>query len=1708
MLVWKKSILQKRIFLALLITSISGTAFALPQNGSVTTGSGNISQNGNTMNVTQNTAKMGVNWQSFNIAKNETVNFHQPNASSVALNRVVGNDASAIYGALNANGQVFLINPNGVTFAPGASINVGGIAASTKDITDANFLAGKYNFAGASTAGVTNQGNIAAAEGGYVALMANNITNEGNITAPKGSVALGAGNAFTLTADIAGKVNLAVDEAAVNAAAVNKGNIKADGGYVVMKANDAANVINSVVTNTGIIEAKSLKNQNGEIVLDGGNQGIVNVGGTLNTSAAEANTAGGNITVKGLYTNVNSDANLMAKATGTQAGGTIETSGDYLYVAPEAIINASSENGKGGTWLLDPEYVEIVDALPSGKSAAAYTSDSINTYDESTTGSAHSYILTSTIENDLNHGTSVNIVATDKNDVADILVEGKIEKTAGGDAALNLKAERAVTIDADITSTSNKLSMNFWSDSVGDGIGAVVLNANLKSNGGDVTTGSGHTESDGSVGTYIGLTTNEFDQLITAVGSGNINDSNKPERSITTNGGKITMYGDLLLGTGGPVTFDTTNGSSGGDVTVTGKIDSGNFYRCVVWDTNLNSTAGHTWEDARTQAYKNVFGTTTEGKSALWDSYLTNITSALENSIVLSTFTKSSQLDAYYIGAHAESGTGTGTQTDASRLNVHMNNPRTFYWTDGPEAGQSFYYATGSGSGNSDSTTWKYTGWHGGEPNNDASFKTGQNAVTVGYDWPSKWDDNTAANDIKGSSIEIKGYIQETNNFRSALTVKAGSGSVDFKGDIGSQKELYALNVNNTGNVTTEGTVKLQGDLFNNVQYGGDMDIESTGTVTMQKSVDATGHIYIGQTVAPAAVIAKDTITAGGDTTVRDDTDQNIKIGTTTNRVGSVELDKLATADDGIAIYTTGNITTGDGLTANGLLKAGDIILNASGAESMITLAGTTKVTSTADAKDDIYLTADKMALNGPVTTNGSTGVVAVSNYTAGNTIDLGSTADTTAMTLELSSDEINKITTSKLLVGTNDTSAGDSAITQGNNTKNINITAAIAPAGTSVVHMYTGVAGGQIKETTSGGVLSPGLNGTLNLAITADNMVYLDNANNITTFAATSTGGNNDSIRLNTGDNNLTIGTVDGVTGVTSDKAGDYSAIVLATNNNFINDAGATGVSTTGSGSYWRIFSNDPSTDQFGPGAMSTYLPSGSYADWTTPYAQADTVGTQTIGASNVNDAANHYIFKAPKSLVFVPVDTSKTYGTDLTSYATAVKGTNYNMIGSIYDAYTATDLDIINSETGKAALSSTGLPATADVGTYKDLTVTIYAADGVTPLTATTNGYLIKDTKGKVIVTPVPLNVIVEGTKVYGDASSTNTADYTVSSLMAGQLKNGNTIDVSGLTLTNNVGIGANVGSYYNNYTGQTDTAEHATASGTLTGSNGFKASNYIITFGTKYTVTPAPLTITLDDKKMTAGDAVPALTKQPYVGLKNGDPESIILDTGIYTTGTSSSGVGRYPINFSGTPYEVHGNYTITLVPGTLTIIATTPTPVTPTPVKPNPVNPTPDTPAPVIPDNPEINTPNVVTTVVGNHNGEDENGGLDRNVVREAMPTYVDVNNQLTRVGAYDVADAKDGVKMHPTMNTVPDPKDDQTQLRETTVAYTQNNITGTFKVVFDGSIVKVAPQDAAAKQLVAAEKEARYVELFKGALNTALNDMGVILEDVRALYLLM
>ncbi|HCN88668.1 MAG TPA: filamentous hemagglutinin, partial [Oxalobacteraceae bacterium] len=184
-----------------LMLAFGPIAYALPIDGQVTAGSATITGSSNSMTINQSSQNAALNWQSFNIGQAETVKFVQPNSSSVALNRVLGADPSSILGGLSANGKVFLVNPNGILFGKGASVNVGGLVASTLNISDSDFMAGKYKFAGAGNGSVTNQGAINA-DGGYVALLGANVSNEGTINARLGTIALAAGNAITL--DVAG----------------------------------------------------------------------------------------------------------------------------------------------------------------------------------------------------------------------------------------------------------------------------------------------------------------------------------------------------------------------------------------------------------------------------------------------------------------------------------------------------------------------------------------------------------------------------------------------------------------------------------------------------------------------------------------------------------------------------------------------------------------------------------------------------------------------------------------------------------------------------------------------------------------------------------------------------------------------------------------------------------------------------------------------------------------------------------------------------------------------------------------------------------------------------------------------------------------------------------------------------------------------------------------------------------------------------------------------------------------------------------------------------------------------------------------------------------------------------------------------------------------------------------------------------------------
>ncbi|MCW0205475.1 MAG: filamentous hemagglutinin N-terminal domain-containing protein, partial [Achromobacter sp.] len=179
-----------------LLCSYSSIATAAPQGGTVTSGSATIGQAGSVTRIDQSTQRASINWQGFGIAAGETVNFNQPNASAITLNRVVGNERSVIEGALNANGKVFLINSNGVLFTRGSSVNTAGLVASTLNLSDADFNAGRYVFSGNGGSGsVINMGTLTAAPGGYVALLGRSVSNQGVIVATKGTVALGSGDA-------------------------------------------------------------------------------------------------------------------------------------------------------------------------------------------------------------------------------------------------------------------------------------------------------------------------------------------------------------------------------------------------------------------------------------------------------------------------------------------------------------------------------------------------------------------------------------------------------------------------------------------------------------------------------------------------------------------------------------------------------------------------------------------------------------------------------------------------------------------------------------------------------------------------------------------------------------------------------------------------------------------------------------------------------------------------------------------------------------------------------------------------------------------------------------------------------------------------------------------------------------------------------------------------------------------------------------------------------------------------------------------------------------------------------------------------------------------------------------------------------------------------------------------------------------------------
>ncbi len=507
---------------------------ALPSGGQVTNGSASFDYSApNELHINQSSDRVTINWNSFNIGKNALTQFHQSGANAIAVNKVTGSfEPTQILGTLKANGQIVILDQNGVIFGDGSRVDVGGIIASTGTIDDTAFMtgAGVLEITDINNGGtIVNDGHITVAEAGLAAFVAPSVINNGVIEAKLGTITLASGTAATIDLYGDGLVEVAANAPLQEALIDNTGSMIAEGGTVKMTAAAAQGVVNNVINTSGIINVASATQKGGKIILEGPS---IEVSGTLDASG---DTGGGTIHVGGGWqgkdesvnnaknVTVTSSAALKANTTGdhgdggevvlwadgnTQFDGTIEAkggalSGDGGKVETSGKINlgvtgsvnatANNDTGKAGEWLLDPQNVRITNSgnsIPGGGGIV------------DPTGTANPYlILASSISAALSAGNNVTITTVNAGQAQTGHIElnnATILKSGGGDATLTLKADGAITTAGtnSITSNTGKLNTIFWADADNTGdssdrLAVQIYNTTLNTNGGDLHIGGG-----------------------------------------------------------------------------------------------------------------------------------------------------------------------------------------------------------------------------------------------------------------------------------------------------------------------------------------------------------------------------------------------------------------------------------------------------------------------------------------------------------------------------------------------------------------------------------------------------------------------------------------------------------------------------------------------------------------------------------------------------------------------------------------------------------------------------------------------------------------------------------------------------------------------------------------------------------------------------------------------------------------------------------------------------------------------------------------------------------------------------------------------------------------------------------------------------------------------------------------------------------------
>ncbi|KAG8149241.1 two-partner secretion domain-containing protein [Burkholderia catarinensis] len=933
---------------ASLLGLVATGAHALPTGGAIVGGKGDISTSadGKAMSVNQHTDKLITNWQDFSIAGGERVSFHQPTDKSIALNRVIGTNGSQIQGQLDANGRLFVVNPNGVVFGKGAQVNVGGLVATTRNISDEDFLNGKYRFTGTSKNAVVNEGTITAAEGGSVALLGAQVSNSGTIQAKLGRVALGAGNAFTVNFDGNGLLNLQVDDGAVDAQVNNGGLLKADGGEVLMTARAAGNLLGAVVNNTGTIEAKGLNSRSGKITLEGG---LVKVAGKLDASAQEA----------------------------AASGGVVTTRGERVEVANDVQVDTRAPGGRTGTWKIEAANAGV----SGGKAARMRDSDAIETSTLARTLGTTNVELTNT-KGDLSVGGQLAWASDNRltltSQKGDVILEQALD-ASGANAGLTANAAKQVRLYDKVTLTGRNAHLELNSGSghtLETGRAVVTLsgeNASFRANGEDYTVihdlaglrnvdanlsgryvlgnaikGSGRFRSlanngfggvfDGFGNTISGLTIYNdpgADSVgLFATNWGRI--ANLKLQGITVNGVSSYVYGQpLFVGSLVGTNFGTLSNVTARDVLVTGKGSGATIVGGLVgW--NLSGKIDRASVSGRVEGDRSTIkigGLVGENLTVLWPN---RGEATISNSSADVQVVVKGGMHKEFVGAGGLVGRNTGT-IDGSSSSGSVQ-------VDGDGAVIGGLVGINDINGDTRGTIRA--------SNSSSEVKAGRNAKAGGLVGVNQAlvDASSASGAVTaGANSRVGGLVGENSGVIAASTaagkVMAGASS-RAGGLIGSNDgEVRASEA--TGDVVA-GVDSQAGGL---VGYSGEK--ASISASTARGNVKAGDRSQVGGLVGENhgvidAAFARGTVTAGAKSRAgglvglnRGSVRASEAFGSVTAGVNS-EAGGLIGGSDGevLASKASGKVTAGNGSSAGGLIGANGGTVKGSGASGSVTVLG------------------------------------------------------------------------------------------------------------------------------------------------------------------------------------------------------------------------------------------------------------------------------------------------------------------------------------------------------------------------------------------------------------------------------------------------------------------------------------------------------------------------------------------------------------------------------------------------------------------------------------------------------------------------------------------------------------------------------------------------------------------------------------------------